>query len=67
MEVSQGLKGEEGGKGGEKGRKGEKRDDSLASNCRGRPPCLPVSLGMYGMQLVRYCSGRHGGLPLHVA
>ena len=64
MEVSQGLKGEEGGKGGEKGRKG-----TIASppTVGADPPCLPVSLGMYGMQLVRYCSGRHGGLPLHVA
>ena len=47
-----------------KGRKGIKRDECFVANCRGRPPCLPVSLGMYGLQVVRYCSGRHGGLPL---
>jgi hypothetical protein len=29
---------------------------------RGRPPCLPVECG----REVRYCSGRHGGLPLRV-
>ena len=32
--------------------------------CRGRPPCLPVKLRYIGMQVARYCSGRHGSLPL---
>ncbi len=31
---------------------------------RGRPPCLPVELRYIGMQVARYCSGRHGSLPL---
>jgi hypothetical protein len=36
----------------------------LCCHCRGRPPCLPANLLFMGVQVVRYCSGRHRGLPL---
>ena len=31
-------------------------------SCSGQTPCLPVVCG----RGVRYCSGKHGGLPLRV-